>query len=250
MAAPAAFYPARGLSQDDRPRQLIAVDPGWPLKRQSLANVYNRVGGLIERLANEQGVSVPAVLAVWFVESSGRDHTPGRAVIRFENHVLFDLWGRDNAALYDQHFRHGGRAPQFGPGCDASWRCHEYRRGPTEGFDECHCDQAQEYDVLDVATSVAGAEIARRCISMGGPQIMGFNHARIGYTSASEMYEAFQGAEGTHVRGFFAFAGGGGIAALRRFDWRTFALGYNGSGQADLYAGLIQEAFAEAEALF
>ncbi len=253
MAAPAVFYPARALGSDgadDRPRVPVVVRPGWPDKRRRLADVYNRIGGLVERLADESGVPVPAVLAVWFVESSGRAHTPGRAIIRFENHVLFDRWGHANPGLYDRHFRHGGRAPMFGAACNASWRCHEYRRSPAESFDECHRDQAQEYDVLDVATSVAGAEVARQCISMGGPQIMGFNHARTGYASASEMYDAFQGEEGTHVRGFFAFAGGGGVNALRNLDWDTFTRLYNGSGQVDVYSPLIQSAFAEAQQLF
>jgi hypothetical protein len=79
---------------------------------------------------------------------------------------------------------------------------------------------------------------------------MGFNHARIGYASASEMYDAFQGAEGTHVRGFFAFAGGSGIDALRNLDWRRFARLYNGSGLVDEYAPRMQRAFNQALPLF
>ena len=259
MAATAAFFPARksrrGGGDGDPPRTPIEIDPSWPPKRQHLADVYNRVGGLIERLADESQIPVPAVLAVWFVESSGRRHTPGRAVIRFENHILFERWGRANPGLYDQHFRHGGRAPQFGPACDGSWKCHEYRRSTFEPFVACHQSQDQEYDVLDVASGLAGAEIARQCISMGGPQIMGFNHGMLGFGSASEMYDAFQGPEGAHVRGFFSFCEncgtpGQAIGSLRNLDWRTFARLYNGTGQVDTYAPLMASAFDEARRLF
>ena len=252
MAAPAAFYPARRLVQldDDRPQMPIAIDPSWPPTRRALAGVYNRVGGLMDRMAVESGVSVPAVLAVWFVESSGRDHTPGKAVIRFENHILFNLWGQNNPGLYDRHFRHGGRAPQFGPACNQTFNCHEFRRNAAGPFEECHLSQDVEYEVLDVASGLAGAEIARRCISMGGPQIMGFNHVAAGYATASEMFDAFQGPEGNHVRSFFAVAGGGGLDALRNLDWRRFARIYNGPGLVDEYAPRMQRAFNQALPLF
>jgi hypothetical protein len=90
---------------------------------------------------------------------------------------------------------------------------------------------------------------------MGGPQIMGFNYAVLGYPSPREMYDAFQGSEGAQVRGFFAYCErhgtpGAAISALRNHDWIGFAGHYNGSGQEVLYGGKIQSAYAEARRLF
>lgn len=48
-------------------------------------------------------VEPAAVLAVWRVESGGRTHVPGKAIIRFENDLLFRLWGQENPAPYDNH---------------------------------------------------------------------------------------------------------------------------------------------------
>src|SRR5688572_12740182 len=104
-------------AEDDAPAEPVVIDPAWPAVRQALARVYNRVGDHIERLANEVGIEVPAVLAVWYVESGGRLHVPGKAVIRFENHILFDQWGQHHRDPYDAHFQHGGRAPATGGSC-------------------------------------------------------------------------------------------------------------------------------------
>ena len=109
--------------------------------------------------------------------------------------------------------------------------------------------------MLDVASGLAGDDIALRCISMGGPQIMGFNYSAAGFRSPREMYDAFQASEGAQVQGFFAFcqhqgAPGEIIGALQHHDWRTFARDYNGSGNEITYAGLIQTAYNEARQLF
>lgn len=266
MTSVAAFFPGQKLARRqpaaaDAPAVPIAIDPTWSEKRRALGRVYNRLGGLIGRLAEQFGVSTPAVLAVWYVESSGREHVPGRAIIRFENHILFDLWGKRNPALYDQHFRHGGRLPATGPECRgpggafAAWKCHAYRRHPAEPFGPCHQGQEQEYDVLEVARSLAGDAIACQCISIGGPQIMGFHYERLGFSTPRELFDAFQASEGAQVRGFFSFCEGCGrpgeaTDSLRRRDWETFARLYNGSGNVAFYAGAIRSAYEEALRLF
>ena len=261
MATVAAFFPGRRLLPRDGPDTPVSIAPAWSAKRQALGRTYNRLGGLMGRLAGQFQVELPAVLAVWYVESSGREHTPGRAIIRFENHILFEQWGRFQPALYDQHFQHGGRPPRTEDACRgasgdfAAWKCHSYREATTGAFVPCHQSQQQEYDILRVATDLAGEDIALRCISIGGPQIMGFNFAAAGFPSPRAMYDAFQAAEGAQVRGFFAFCQGIGapgqvLGALRTHDWATFAGLYNGSGNVATYADLLQSAYGEARQLF
>src|SRR5262245_24606395 len=198
-------------ADDDAPGAPVRIDPAWPAIRQALARVYNRIGAHIEKLADEVGIGVPAVLAVWYVESGGREHVRGQAVIRFENHILFNQWGRQNPDQYDTYFQHGGRPPATGNSCRnasgdfAPWKCHAWRADTSQAFVACHQGQAQEYDVLSFARRIAGDDAALHCISIGGCQVMGFNFRKLGFDSVDGMYDAFQDSEIAQIRGFFSF---------------------------------------------
>jgi len=72
-----------------------------------------------------------------------------------------------------------------------------------------HGKQDQEWRVFEFARKLS-EPAAMRSISMGGPQIMGFNHSRIGYDSAGEMFHAFESDIRYHVLGLFDFIKGSG----------------------------------------
>ena len=203
-------------------------------------------------VARQVGIEPAAAMAVWHVESAGRAHTPGQALIRFENHLLFRRWGKNHQALYNQHFSHGGH--HGGPG--QPWEHHKFRDTPSGPFRTFHGNQALEYTVLELASRLAGRELALSCISIGGPQILISNHAMIGYPSGQAMYDAFQRSERWHVLGFFDFCRhrpaprrGDMFVYLRGRNWRKFAQYYNGSGQIDLYGGRIGNAYSHARAI-
>jgi N-acetylmuramoyl-L-alanine amidase len=233
------------------PAAAIAVDAAWQASRRGAAAVYNRLGGLMQAIATRLNVPVASVIGVWLVESGGHTHTVDSAIIRFENHLLWDRWGSSHAATYDQHFRHGTRAPQTGTTCNARWKCHQYRRDANGTFASPHASQTSEYDALDVAAqaTLAGRDAAVQCISIGGPQILVSNFRRIGYDTPVQMYDAFQAGERAHVLGFFDFAQGPPINALRARNWSDFARHYNGSGKAAEYGTKIGDAVAAAEAV-
>jgi hypothetical protein len=194
----------------------------------------------MEELAEESGIDVSAILAVWKVESGGREHVPQRAVIRFENHKLYSYWGQYHEELYDKHFQHGGHRGVPGE----AWKNHSYREDAGKAFHPCHQGQEGEYQVLNLAVRLAGEDVAYRCISMGGPQIMGSNYQILGYSSPKDMYEAFQQDERAHVLGFFDFCRANKLVRfLKTQDWWDFARGYNGSGQVENYSRLIEVAF-------
>lgn len=87
-------------------------------------------------------------------------------------------------------------------------------------------------------------EAALRATSWGGPQIMGFNHAAAGYTSALAMVQAMAASEQAHLDAFMTLiADWGLITKLRAHDWRGFATCYNGNGQAATYAARIEKAY-------
>lgn len=260
-AAVVSARPASGFLKDDpqlqtlalAPARAIVVERNWPASRRALAETYNRLGGLMGALATRLAIELAAVLAVWRVESGGRIHTPRNAIIRFENHLFFRLWGRNNLPLYDRHFRHGGHAGQPGQ----AWENHQYRENAEQPFMLVHSGrQDDEYRALRLAMRLAGENVALQCISIGGPQILISNHRNLGYATPRAMYEAFQSDERWHVLGFFDFCRtrpaprpGDLIAYLRGQQWDLFARYYNGPGQVVVYGGKIGSAYEEARGL-
>jgi hypothetical protein len=219
----------------------IIVDPKAPglgLERL-VANTWNRYGGLLTVLSEQLQIDPAVAVAVLAVESGGRGFGPdGRMLIRFENQIFFDKWGRNNADRYFQHFTFNQ---------DKRWMEHKWRPAPDQGWREFHGNQAAEWEVLNFAKSLNDTA-AKLSISMGGPQIMGFNYAMIGYESVQQMFDAFAASERNQVIAFFDFVQGAGttsrrIIALQERDFNTFASMYNGPGQAGKYGSLIRNVF-------
>jgi hypothetical protein len=184
----------------------------------------------------------PAVaVAVLAVESGGRGFGPdGRMIIRFENHVFWNYWGQHNPKVFNKHFT-------FDP--SVRWLGHKWREKPKgKDWVTMHVrDQSVEWRVFEFASRL-NRTAARLSISMGGPQIMGFNYSVIGFNNVHEMFDTFSGSERNQVIGFFEFIKGRStpsarINALRNLDFVEFARLYNGSGQAEKYGGLIQSVF-------
>jgi hypothetical protein len=225
--------------------------PEQPVSDSSrVAQTYNRLGGLMDALAKETKINVSACLAVWMVESAGRKHQKDKAIIRFENHLLFRRWGDEHVSIYNKHFQHGGHNGISGK----PWKNHKKRESPSKPFLGFHGKQTAEYRVLEIAKVLAGEATALQCISIGGPQILVSNHKRIGYRSPIAMYNAFQADERAHVLGFFDFCQPSSPASsllefLREEAWTSFAAGYNGLGQAEKYGGLIKESCEKAQQL-
>lgn len=210
----------------------------------TVAEMWNRIGGLLERAGRIASLEAPAMLAVWMVECGGLPFVRGKPVLRFEAHVFFARWGERNEALFDQHFRFGGRNGIEG----AKWQNHAMRS--MDEWQRFHGDQAREYEALRLAAHLAGLETACQCASFGGPQIMGFNHALVGYGAAADMFRAFGRSERWQVLAFFDFCAGKDIlGALRSHDWMRFATIYNGPGNAAAYAEKIAAAHEAARHL-
>jgi hypothetical protein len=129
------------------------------------------------------------------------------------------------------------------------WKGHRFREEESSGWIDFHGTQELEWKVFGKALEL-NAEAAMSSISMGLPQIMGSNHAGIGYESVKEMYDGFSADEKPQLVGLFDFIQGPhksspGILALQRKDLTAFAGFYNGKGQAAKY-GAILERYSEA----
>lgn len=147
-----------------------------------------------------------ALEAVWEVESGGRCFLPDRSVIRrFEPHKM--------------------------PGATTNWR-DSLKIGPAE--------RERMFSAAYRAHPIA----ALNATSWGAPQIMGSNHIAAGLASARDMVEAFAAGADAHLAAFASFIQRNGLSgALRARDWLTFAQGYNGSGQPEVYAARMEAAY-------
>ena len=203
-----------------------------PPDARDVLRAWNLHGGLLAALSERVRIDVGCATAVLCVESGGNAFGPdGRMIIRFENHIFRKQWG---GRTFDQHFRYDAQRP---------WEGHQFRAAPDEPWSPFHGRQAMEWRVFDFARR-RHETAAMRSISMGAPQIMGFNHARVGYDTVQEMFERFRTDVRFQIIGLFDFLTGGAadspmLDALRRSDFGQFASGYNGPGQAPIYSALI-----------
>lgn len=194
----------------------------------------------VETKPMPSGIIEPRVAqAILKIESGGRTHgEDGRPIIRFEAHIFKTYLGND--ALWAEHFRTDSARP---------WVDQMWRPSPNDTWQMIHTGkQADEWATFDFAWRI-NAEAAAKSISMGAAQIMGFNHARIGYPSAKDMFKAFDSASMQTV-GFINFCLSDPVLmdAMRRRDWRTIAARYNGTGAVDTYAPLLEQAYKAASA--
>ena len=217
---------------------------GLGAQAQTAAKAWNRYGGLLAPLCASTGISPAAAVAVLCVESSGQGMTDsGKLIIRFENHVFWDRWGKKNPDAFQARFT-------FDP--VKRWTKQQYRAQTTDPWKPLHdVGQGAEWGAFGVARAL-DETAAMQSISMGAPQIMGFNHAAIGYGSAKEMFDRFVADERYHVLALFDFVKGGApssrmLDALRGGDYDRFATFYNGSGQAPAYGARIRAAAAAFE---
>ena len=190
----------------------------------AVAKAWNRLGGLITVLAEILDIEPCVALAVWMVESGGKGFVGERMTIRFENHIFFNEWGQYNPALFNQHFKYN----QY-----KAWQGHHWRQSITHPWGLVHTgSQAEEWRAFEFAATLH-ENAAKRSISMGGPQIMGFNHSRIGYETVLDMFSDFSKGERYQVHGFFNFIKGPNansnmVRALRAQDFDRFSQIYNG----------------------
>jgi hypothetical protein len=198
--------------------------------------IWNQYGGLLSTMSSALGIDPGTAVAVLAIESGGRAFSNGRMVIRFENHIFNQFWGRNNPSTFAQHF-------SFDAG--ATWQGHHWRPDPNQEWRSCHTtDQQGEWEVFEFASTL-DETAAKLSISMGLTQIMGFNHRTIGYDSVLDMFEAFSADARYQVLGFFDFVRvNGGVGSLQAGDFAAFARMYNGPGMVDHYAGLMNGALA------
>lgn len=168
--------------------------------------------------ANALGCDVAAVKAVFEVEAAGRFYeASGKLPRRFEPH----------------HFPSQYRSTigfTVAKG-QAAWRA------------SLALATSARRRMFDIAFGI-DSEAAHDASSYGAPQIMGFNAELAGHTSATAMVHAFEQSADNQILAFVAFIQNAGLAShIRSHNWLALAAGYNGDGQAAVYAARIESAY-------
>lgn len=211
--------------------QEITLPPGAGDLERMVAATWNHYGGLLLAEANRLEIDPGAVVAVLATEASGQPFGPdGRMVIRFENHLFYHYWGKQNEALFRQHFAFSSTE---------KWKEHRWRPASDVPWQDCHSTQAGEWQIFEFAREL-DERAAMLALAMGAPQIMGFNHTAIGYTSVQAMFNAFHDVRAQLTSLFRFMEVNDLVDVVRRGDFLTFAKIYNGPGQAEYYKSLIE----------
>lgn len=181
------------------------------------------------------GIEPAALHAFADIESNGAGFTKeGRAVILYEPHVFsrltkgqWDGYAPGGVMLSYPKWVPPGQRPV---GCD---------------FHPYQLDQVGRWGLLAFAAEL-DFEAALKSASWGAFQILGQNHAVIGYPTAWHMVVAFHEGEQAHLDAAVAFLAANDVLdAMRKGDWARVITVYNGPGQVKLYLRKFTERLAE-----
>lgn len=185
-----------------------------------------------QQAAERLGCDGAAIRAVWEVEAGGRHFLDDGSVIRrFEPHQFpREHWGRI------------GYGAQF---LTARQRASAARRGWVGTLRPWQLSVLQSSEPMFERAVSVDQRAAISASSWGAPQIMaGMNHRAAGFSSPEDMVRHMADGAPQQLGAFVQLLEGWGLApALRGHDWRAFAARYNGSGQVDHYARLIEAAY-------
>ncbi|MFC4818702.1 N-acetylmuramidase domain-containing protein [Dokdonella ginsengisoli] len=222
------------------PGALGAIDTSKLAGNQlTVAEIYNHHGKDIESIAGKAGLNVKDVIGIIAQETGGNIDPAARMTIRFEVHKFADRIDATQQADFDAHFKFDAKTTWKGhkfneigegkvaaDGTAGTWKSIHPTGGPQ--------DQDINWDAFDYAHSL-NPEAAAASISMGPGQVMGFNYASAGYTSAEAMFTALKD---NPIKQFEAMTDHIGSDsklkdALNDGKYDTFATRYNGGGIAD-----------------
>ncbi len=217
------------------PDSRLVAPPNGTWQAQTVVKTWNRLGGFLMQKGQDLGIDPAAALAILMTEAGGGAFSDdGRMIIRFEPHIFYDRWGRSQEALFRRAFRYDPVRSWDAPGQ------HDRRPDPGQPWRPIHQNQDEEWRVFEIARRL-DEELALASISMGAPQIMGFNHQLIGYESVQEMFHAFASSERRQLDSLFRFIDMNDLAnTIRNGDFVHMASVYNGPAHAQAYADRIQ----------
>ena len=210
----------------------IQLSDGRGKEEKRIIKTWNNYGRVLSEIAERLDIEVGCAIAVLCVESGGDAfYKENHAIIRFENHQFWKRWGKYHSDIFEQHFIFSD---------DQKWKGHKYRLAVNDEWQWFHGKQEKEWQVLELARGLDDTA-ALNSISIGLPQVMGFNSKVIGYNSVQKMFANMNSDVRYQLFALFDFLNNNMISALKEYDFERFARFYNGPGQASLYGEWIQD---------
>jgi len=214
----------------------------------TVADTYNKYGAAIEGLADEAGINVKDVLGIITQETGGAIDPNARMTIRFEAHKFDKAIDPTQQAEFDLHF-------QFNQAKGLGYKGQKFNAtGDPDDWHSLHpTGTAKDQDINWSAFNYAygmDPEAAAASISMGPGQVMGFNHATVGYVSADAMYKSLKDSAYNQFASMTDFIGANATMKknLNDGDYDAFAKAYNGGipgygdnvkSYADAFAAIV-----------
>ncbi len=194
---------------------IIALEACKPAS-SAARNLKRKFGSFISSLSSNLKINEDLLGGFILTESSSYGFVDGKLLIRFENHEFLNRTNNSNATsifkVENGHYYYK----------DGQWNA-------THGN-----GQTSEYEAFELAKTL-DENTAYLAISMGLPQIMGYNHLDIGYNSAKEMFEDFSISETNQMDAFGRFIAvykdGKLLAACQSANFYEIGQLYNGDGQ-------------------
>ncbi len=246
-AAKLAGYPANWGGFTEQALKLTPQVPyagkGANSTQRRLIDLYNRYNPIIKEVpASAFGRnSVSNILYSIIVLECGPAATTlvggiQKPVIRFENHLWWDNWGKAHPTEFSKHWAYDTTGKR--------WEGHTFDKKPFHGSQE-----------LEWAAYAAAAQMdsvaAGKSMSIGLGQILGSYHKRLYYSSPDAMLAGFYTPE-KQLLGMLDFITTDNrlVQAISKQDWYQFAYVYNGPGKPQEYSKQLESIHTEAAKLF
>lgn len=181
---------------------------------------------LLKQGAERLGCELSTLQAVLEVESKGAPFDEeGRLVLLPEKHIFF------------RELPKAKRTQAIAMGLASKrWKRANYKGLGPAGSDA-------RWDRLSAMAAIDETAALKAC-SYGLAQIMGFNFQLCGFARVQDFVLHLAQSRDNQITSFVMFLESVGLgAALRKKDWRSIARIYNGPGQVDHYAALLEAAY-------
>lgn len=177
-------------------------------------NLKKKFGSIISSFASKNSIGEDVLGGFILTESSGSGFVDGALKIRFENHIFLKA------------------VPSASTTFKVEDKVHYYKKN-GQWYKTHTGKQTSEYEAFNLAKNIS-ENYAYYSISMGLPQIMGFNHKVTGYDTPKAMFTGFSKSEDKQMEGFCTFivnySSGSLLKACQSRDFTKMGQIYNGDG--------------------
>lgn len=219
-----------GLSPNSRvDKDTLTVLESCKPTSNGARNLKRRLGSHISSTATQYNIDEDILGGIILTESLGEGFVNGKLLIRFENKTFLNRTNNSDASSV------------FKIENDASYYYINEQWIKTHGN-----GQTSEYEAFELAKNY-DEKSAYESISMGLPQIMGFNHTSAGYDSAQNMFDDFYASEVSQVSalGKYIVTYNDGILLSACHDRNLFQIAkiYNGNGE--VYKPILEKSIID-----